>query len=181
MRKGLQRFLVAGAIAAACLMLVPSASQAALTATINVTVTIQNLSVSATGPIAFGVVTAASQTVSTVSSTVTNDGNVTETYSLNLTDPLGWTSVTAAPAAEQYALLGMFNSVQPLVGDLNYTDHALTTLPVSCSATQFAGDQTGLSLAPGTVTDLWLRFDAPTSTVVTTQQTIVVTITAAAG
>lgn len=181
MRKGLQRFLVIGIATLACLMLVSTAAQAALSATINVTVTIQNLSVSATGPIAFGVVTAASQTVSTVASTVTNDGNVTETYSLNLTDPAGWTAVGAAPAAEQYALLATFNSVQPVVGDFNYTDHALTTLPVSCSATQFAGDQSGLSLAAGTVTSLWLRFDAPTSTTVTTQQTIILTITAAAG
>lgn len=181
MRKGFRGYLVAGAIALAGLMLVPTAAQAAQTATINVTVTIQNLSVSATGPIAFGVVTAASQTVSALASTVTNDGNVTETYSLNLTDPAGWTSVTAAPGAEEYALLATFNSAAPVVGDFTYADHGLTGLPVSCSATQFAGDQTGLSLAPGTITSLWFRFDAPTSTLVTTQQTIVVTITAAAG
>jgi hypothetical protein len=181
MRKGFHGYLVAGVIAVAGLMLVPTAAHAAQTAIINVTVTIQNLSVSATGPIAFGVVTAASQTVSSLASTVTNDGNVTETYSLNLTDPAGWTSVTAAPGAEEYALLATFNTAQPAVGDLNFTDHALTTLPVSCSGTQFAGDQTGLSLAAGTVTSLWFRFDAPTSTLVTTEQTIVVTITAAAG
>lgn len=180
MRKGLQRFLLSGAIAVAFLALSTTA-QAAPSATINVTVTIQNVSVTATGPIAFGVVTAASQTVSSVASTVTNDGNVTETYSLNITDPAGWTAVSAAPGAEEYALLGIFNSVQPVAGDFTYADHAMTTLPVSCSATEFAGDQTGLSLAPLTVTSLWLRFDAPTSTTVTTQQTIVVTITAAAG
>ena len=180
MRKGLRRHLVAGVVALACLMLVPAA-QAAQSAAINVTVTIQNLSVSATGPIAFGVVTASSQTVSTLASTVTNDGNVTETYSLNLTDPGIWASVTAAPGAEEYALLSIFNTVQPVVGDFNFADHALTTLPVSCSATQFTGDQTGLSLAPGTITGLWFRFDAPTSTLATTEQTIVFTITAAAG
>jgi len=181
MRKGLQKFLVTGVAALACLTVVSTAAQAALSATINVTVTIQNLSVAATGPIAFGVVTATSQTVSTVASTVTNDGNVTETYSLNLTDPAGWASVTAAPGADEYALLATFNSAQPAVGDFNFADHALTPLPVSCSATQFAGDQTGLSLAAGTITNLWLRFDAPTSTTVTTQQTIILTITAAAG
>ena len=180
MRKGLQRHLFLGVIAAACLALSATA-QAAPTATINVTVTIQNLSVTATGPIAFGVVTASSQTVSSVASTVTNDGNVTETYSLSITDPAGWSSVTAAPGAEEYALLATFNSVQPVVGDFTYADHGMTTLPVACSATEFAGDQTGLSLAPLTVTSLWFRFDAPTTTTVTTQQTIVVTITAAAG
>lgn len=180
MRKGLQRFLLTGVIAAAFLTLTATA-QAAPTANINVTVTIQNLSVTATGPIAFGVVTASSQTVSTVASTVTNDGNVTETYSLSLTDPAGWTAVSGAPGAEQYALLAMFNTVQPAVGGFTIADHAMTSLPVACSATEFAGDQTGLSLAPTTVTSLWFRFDAPTTTTVTTQQTIVVTITAAAG
>lgn len=179
MRKGFLRPLLLGVIAAACLA--SSAAQAAPTASINVTVTIQNLSVTATGPIAFGVVTASSQTVSSLASTVTNDGNVTETYSLSITDPAGWSSVTAAPGAEEYALLGMFNTVQPAPGGFTYADHGMTTLPVSCSATEFAGNQTGLSLAPATVTSLWFRFDAPTSTVVTTQQTIVVTITAAAG
>jgi hypothetical protein len=181
MRKGLQRFLVAGIAVIVCVMLVSTTAQAALSATINVTVTIQNLSVSATGPIAFGTVTAASSTVSTDFSTVTNDGNVTETYSLNLTDPASWTSVTAAPGAEEYALLATFNSVAPVVGDFSYANHALTTAPVSCSGTQFAGDETGLSLAAGTITTLWLRFDAPTSTAVTTQQTIILTLTAAAG
>jgi hypothetical protein len=173
--------MVASLVAVACLILVPASAQAALSATIDVTVTIQNLSVSATGPIAFGVVTAASQTVSTLASTVTNDGNVTETYSLNLTDPAGWTAVSAAPGVDEYALLSIFNVAQPAVGDFNYADHALTTLPVSSSATQFAGTQSGLSLAAGTISSLWLRFDAPTSTLVTTQQTIVLTITAAAG
>ena len=180
MRKGFQRYLLTGLTAAICLVL-PITAHAAPTANINVTVTIQNLSVTATGPIAFGVVTASSQTVSTLSSTVTNDGNVNETYSLSLTDPAGWSAVTAAPGAEEYALLAIFNGAQPVAGDFNYANHAMTTLPVSCSATQFAGTQTGLSLAPTTVTTLWFRFDAPTSTTVTTQQTIVVTLTAAAG
>src|SRR5215831_11794721 len=96
-------------------------------ATITVTVTIQNLSVSATGPIAFGTVVASSQTVSGSSSTVTNDGNVTETYSLNLTNPATWTAVQAAPsAAEEYALLAIFNSAAPLATDFTYANHALS-------------------------------------------------------
>ena len=181
MRKGFRGLMVASLVAVACLMLVPTTAQAALSAAINVTVTIQNLSVSATGPSAFGVVTASSQTISTLASTVTNDGNVTETYSLNLTDPLGWTAVVAAPGVDEYALLSIFNVAQPAVGDFTFADHALTTLPVSSSGTQFAGSQSGLSLAAGTVSSLWLRFDAPTSTAVTAQQTIVLTITASAG
>ena len=105
----------------AALMLAPTI-QAANPATINVTVTIQNLSVSASGPIAFGVVTASSTTVASDSSHVVNDGNVSETYSIQLTNPGGWTAVQAAPAAEQYCLSVMFNGSEPAGGSFTYAD-----------------------------------------------------------
>ena len=158
-----------------------SVVHAANPATINVTVTIQNLSVSATGPIAFGTVVASSATVSTDSSHVVNDGNVTETYWLMLTDPGGWTAVQAAPAAEQYCLSAQFNGSRPTSGSFTYTDHALSTTSTVCSATKFAGGQTGLSVPVSGARYLWLKFEAPTSTSVTTEQIIVVTITASAG
>jgi len=158
-----------------------SAVQAANPATIDVTVTIQNLSVSASGPIAFGTVVASSVTVSSDSSHVVNDGNVTETYSLDLTDPGGWTAVQAAPAAEQYCLSVQFNSDEPGSGDFTYADHALSTTSTACSATKFAGDQTGVSVATSGARYLWFKFEAPSSTTVTTEQTIVVTLTASAG
>ena len=171
-------------LAIAGLMLLATAPMAwaANPATISVTVTIQNLSVSATGPIAFGTVTTSSSTVSGAASTVTNDGNVTETFSLSLTNPGSWTAVQAAPsAAEEYALLAQFNSSAPTSGSFTYANHALSTTSVASSGTKFAGDQTGLSVAAAATRGLWFRFDAPTSTAVTTQQTITVTVTAAAG
>jgi hypothetical protein len=158
-----------------------SVVHAANPATINVTVTIQNLSVSATGPIAFGTVVASSVTVSTDSSHVINDGNVTETYWLMLADPAGWTAVQAAPGAEEYCLSAQFNASQPTAGSFTYANHALSTTSTACSGTKFAGDQTGLSVAVSGVRYLWFKFEAPTSTTVTTEQTIVVTLTAAAG
>ena len=173
-------FWAKGAICLLGLLLYASPVHAANPATINVTVTIQNLSVSATGPIAFGTVTAASVTVNSTASTVTNDGNVTETYSLNLTDP-AWTAVQAAPAAEQYCLSATFNTVEPASGDFVYADHALSTTSTACSATKFAGDQTGLSVPTTETRSLWFKFEAPASTTVTAEQTIVVTVTAAAG
>lgn len=154
---------------------------AANPATISVTVTIQNLSVSATGPIAFGTVVAGSETVSGSASTVTNDGNVTETYSLSVTNPASWTAVQAAPAAEQYALSAQFNSAAPTAASFAYATHALSTTSTASSATKFAGNQTGLSVAAAATRSLWFRFNAPSSTAVTTQQTMTVTITAAAG
>lgn len=153
---------------------------AANPATINVTVTIQNLSVTASGPIAFGVVAASSTTVSTDSSLVVNDGNVTETYDLRLTNPAGWTAVSTAPGAEEYRLSVMFNSGQPLAGSFG-VDHDLTTSDQTSSGTVFAGDQTGLSVPASAARYLWFKFEAPSSTAVTAEQTITVTVTASAG
>ena len=150
-------------------------------ATISVTVTIQNLSVSATGAIAFGTVVSGSETVSGSPSTVTNDGNVVETYSLSLTNPSGWTAVQAAPASEQYALLAEFNAAAPAAASFSYGNHALSTASVASTASTFAGDQNGASVAVSATRSLWFRFNAPTTTAVTTTQSITVTITAAAG
>ncbi len=170
------------AAAAFTLALLAAPAWAANPVTITVTVTIQNLSVSASGPIAFGTVVASSQTVSSSASTVTNNGNVTETYSLNLTDPSSWTAVQAAPsAAGEYALLAEFNSGAPTGASFSYANHALSSSSVAASGTKFAGDQTGLSVAVSGARSLWFRFNAPTSTSVTTQQSITVTITASAG
>jgi len=176
---------VVGAITALVLALstIPGGTaRAGNPATISVTVTIQNLSVSAVGSIAFGTVTAGSENVSSSGSTVTNDGNVSETLSLSLTNPATWTAVQAAPsAAEEFALLAKFSSSAPTPASFAYADHALSTTSVGSSATKFAGNQTGLSVAAGKTRSLWFRFNAPTSTSVTTQQTITVTVTAAAG
>jgi hypothetical protein len=173
---------IAGVFALVALVSVSQVAHAANPATISVTVTIQNLSVSASGPIAFGTVVASSQTVSGSASTVTNDGNVTETYSLSVTNPASWTAVQAAPsAAEEYALLAQFNSSAPTGASFTYADHALSTTSTASSATKFAGNQTGLSVAASATRSLWFRFNAPTSTAVTTQQNITVTVTAAAG
>ena len=173
---------IAAVLALVGLVGVSQVVHAANPATISVTVTIQNLSVSASGPIAFGTVVASSETVSGSASTVTNDGNVTETYSLNLTNPASWTAVQAAPAAaEEYALLARFHSSAPAAASFTYADHALSTTSTACSATKFAGNETGLSVATSGTRSLWFRFNAPVSTAVTAQQTITVTVTAAAG
>ena len=156
-----------------------SAAYAANPATIDVTVTIQNLSVTATGPIAFGVVVASSTTVSTDSAHVVNDGNVAETYDIKLTDPGSWTAVAGAPGSEEYRLSAQFNSAEPTAVSFA-ADHDLATTDQTSSATIFAGDQTGLSVAASAARYLWFKFEAPTSTAVTAEQTIVVTVTAAA-
>lgn len=171
--------LIAGILCFFGLVLLPMVVNAANPATINVTVTIQNLSVSATGPLAFGTVLTSSETVSTDSSHVVNDGNVTETYAIKLTNPGGWTATSGAPGSETYRLSAQFNASQPTAVSFD-ADTDLTTSDQTSSATIFAGNQTGLSVAASAARYLWLKFEAPTGTSVTTEQTIVVTITASA-
>jgi len=176
----IRRFVVLLGLSLVLTLVFSHAALAANPTNISVTVMIQNLSVSTTGPIDFGVVTAGSATVSTVSSTVTNTGNVAETYSINLTNPGGWTAVQAAPGNEEYCLSSIFNSVQPASGSFVYADHALSITPISCSATKFAGNETGVSVPTSAERHLWFKFEAPSATTVTSQQTIVATVTASA-
>jgi hypothetical protein len=147
-------------------------------ADVTVTVTIQAASVSVTGgPIAFGTVLANSTTVST-ELTVTNDGSGDETYSLNLTNPADWTAVQVDPTVtETYCLSAMFNTTNG--GTVVRDNHALTTAPVTCSVTKFAGDETGVAVAALGVRHLWLTFEAPPSTAHYTEETITVIVTAA--
>jgi len=97
-----------------------------------------------------------------------------------LTNPGGWTAVQASPGAEEYCLSAMFNTTEPSSASFTYTDHALSTTSTACSGTKFAGDQTGLSVPATGTRSLWFKFEAPSSTTVSTEQTIVVTVTAAA-
>ncbi len=116
-------------------------------------------------------------TASTTEVTVTNTGSgIDETYSLNLIDPTDWTASQTAPDAEVYVLNAAFNSDGTLTWD--ETNHALSTTSVVCTSSQFAGDQTGVSVPYNEVRKLWFQFQAPTATSVTTQQSITVTITA---
>lgn len=167
-----------GAIGLVMVVLLSSVAQAATTADINVTVTIQSVSVTATGTYAFGTVVVSSSTVSVTAITVTNNGNVAETFSLKLTNPGSWTAVLTAPGSEEYRLSAMFNAN----GDSTFVpaNHGLTTSSVASSASKFAGTQTGLAVAAAATRSLWLKFEAPSGTAVTTEQTIVVTVTAAA-
>lgn len=170
-------FITRGAIGLVMIVLLSSASQAATTADINVTVTISNVSVTATGTYAFGTVVTSSSTISGTAITVTNNGNVAETFSLKLTNPASWTAVSTVPGAEEYRLSAMFNTDG--LGTWGAA-HYLTTSSVASSVTQFAGDERGDAVAAAATRSLWLKFQAPSSTAVTTQQTIVVTVTAAA-
>jgi hypothetical protein len=74
----------------------------------------------------------------------------------------------------------MFNAAQPASGSFAYADHAVSTVSTQCSATKFAGDQSGVTVPVSAARNLWFKFEAPSATAVATQQTIVVTVTASA-
>ena len=150
---------------------------AASTDTLNITVTVTpTLSVEITETdLALGTIGIGATKASTAAVTVTNDSSgVAETYELMVTNPAGWSADTAG--TNQYVLNAAFNSDSSVTW--NPTNHALSTTSVECTATKFAGDQTGASVPSGATRKLWFQFKAPTSTDVTTQQTMVLTVTA---
>ena len=112
--------------------------------------------------------------------TVTNTGNITETFSLNLVDPSGWTAVQTDPDDETYVLNGMFNSTQPVAVSFVENNHALSIIPQQCTLNKFAGDQTGVGISSSDTRSLWVEFRAPTMTAIVTPQTIRLIITAEA-
>ncbi|MCK5702305.1 MAG: hypothetical protein KAI29_14170, partial [Cyclobacteriaceae bacterium] len=135
----------------------------------------------------FGAVIKGSTTTATGSITVTNNGTVNERYSVHLTAPIGWTCVTdTAPGAEEFRMCGNFQTATAQSSHFDiggsFSDAIGTTQRV-CSTGDFSKDNEGegakgYNVPPTQDRYLWFRFEAPTSTSLTTQQTITVTITA---
>jgi hypothetical protein len=159
-----------------------STTYAASSDSLTVKVTVApSISVSITeSELQLGSVTAGGTKLSTAGVTVTNDGSgVNETYSVSLTNPAGWTASQTAAGVEIYVLNAAFDADGTGI-TWNNANHALSTTPVPCSATKFAADQTGVSVAYNATRKLWFQFKAPTATTIGTEQGIVVTITAQA-
>ncbi|MCK4532145.1 DNRLRE domain-containing protein [bacterium] len=135
----------------------------------------------------FGTVLKNSTNAATSSITVTNNGDVNERYSLHLAAPAGWTCVTdTAPGVEEFRMCGNFQTAtaQSSHFDIGGTfSDAIGTTQRVCSTGDFAKDDEGetakgYNVPPSEERYLWFRFESPTSTGLTTQQTITVTITA---
>ncbi len=204
--KTVRKTLAAGLIAAMAMAVSLLAAGDVQAATGNpvaleVTVTIQNLSITASfrdaaaDTFGLGNVAAGNDYLITDPITVTNSGNVTETYTLQINaEPAGWTSVlTDSPGSDLYQMAGLFRAPAtlpvPVKGD--YTA-ATDTYSVGTSRTADGADELAVSGDPGgTGTKgftmatgqpgniyLWLKFFAPSDTVVTGEQSIVTNITA---
>ena len=136
-------------------------SQAADTAQISVTVTLESISVSvAPTSWAIGSVAAESLTESGTY-TVTNNGNVTEKISIISGNSADWTVVSTISNINQFKM-------EAKGGDL-VTYSSIDTSKILKSSLA----------AAGTVTDLQLRFTAPQAGSAIAQQTIPITLTAA--
>lgn len=160
-----------------------SHAYAAPFANITVTVTIQSVSVNLSGTTwAIGAIAAGQdlQMSETSDITVTNNGNVPESFTLRLSDPPGWTAGGTA-GSETYVMKGLLAGTTdaPAGGDFGPED-VITAASQTATTGIFgyAGPSgaNGAGVAPGNSVDLWLHFSAPTSTSVTTQQSIVVTV-----
>lgn len=158
-----------------------SQAEAASSDTVAVKVTVTpSISVSITeDTLLLGSVAAGGTEVSTSAVTVINDGSgVNETYSLSLANPVGtWTASQDAPGVETYVLNAAFDADGTGISWSN-ANHALSTGVTACTASKFAGDQTGVSVPYNTTKTLWFQFKAPTATTVNTEQSIVITVTA---
>ncbi|MCX6832130.1 MAG: hypothetical protein NT028_08370 [candidate division Zixibacteria bacterium] len=151
-------------------------------ADVTVTATILSVSVSVTSgsPVAFGIVAASSTTRSTVAAVIANDGNVNETYSLSLTDPVADWTAAATAGANEYVLSAMFSTAAP-GATFGAEDVLALAPPVACTATVFGNTvagESGLVVPMSEARNLWLEFKAPTTTSSYAQKTITVTITA---
>ncbi len=159
-----------------------SQAEAASSDTVAVQVTVTpSISVSITeGTLSLGSIAAGQTTLSATGVTVTNDGSgVNETYSLSLADPSGWTASQTAAGVETYVLNAAFDVDGTGISWSN-ANHALSTGVTPCTASKFAGDQTGLGVLYNTTRKLWFQFMAPTATTVNIEQSIVITVTAQA-
>jgi len=115
--------------------------------------------------------------------TVTNDGDLPQTYELKLIDPPGWVS-SVSSGIETYVLSGIFCKITdtPLSSHFNQMPEAedvITTQPKRATQVVFASSQSsanGTNVLPGENRALYLQFKAPAVTSKKDQQEISVII-----
>ena len=163
-------------------------AQAAVTDDVYVTVTVEIISV-AVDTTTWAIGTVAVNTINVSSEiTVTNDGNRQEDFSLNSAYTGGWSSPDETPGADQYAMMALFTDkgVGLIVdGDFGSEDLlSASVTPASSDDYAITGDAAGVKgydVGNGTTRLMHLNFRAPTSNTEALEQTISVTVTAAAG
>ncbi len=130
----------------------------------------------------FGTIDCATSTVSGSTITVTNDGNVIETYSIKCSSTTKWTPQNT-PGPNEFTLQSAFHPSEPTDDDLIWeTDDILTDELEPCTTAVFSIDGTehGKEVPPFDNNDrkLWFRLKMPLATSTTDQQNITITINA---
>lgn len=171
---------------------------AASTGEVTVTVTITNLSLTiADGGIAFGNVSLGDTVVSPEKQVVTNNGNIEETYTIQLTgkDLLTVGETETGATDNTFVLQALFTGDGAAAPNLNGVDHGADggtaddvlkfSTAQTASATTYAwtgSTETGASVSIGGVRDLYLKYSAPTTDSVTSgaQEDLTFTVAATA-
>jgi len=170
-----------------------TASEAATTDTVTITVLVRYLSVivDAGDPYDFGTVDVATQNVATSDVDIRNDGNAAEDFQLQITTSPANLSVEEAAATpdnqDEYQLYAMFDDdgllggVAIAAGDFDAGDLILESGTRQGDANFDSGDDNADDIASTDSVYMWMMFYAPPSlSAGHPQQTIVVTITAVA-
>ena len=173
-----------GVLVLVCLLLLTGEAFAAQTANITVKVKVQYLSVAvAPDEIDFGVLTTGSSDIYDSYVAVTNDGNVTEKFKMGITaEPNGtWVSVTDGTVdAEEYRLSAIFQDTPPSTygPEDSFSKDCERIASGTALADTGAEGELGYNVAESNWRKLWFKFEAPSSTIITTEQSIVTEITA---
>jgi len=173
------RWLKQGAIATLAMIGLIGAAQAVNPDTMVISVTPSvTYSVSIASPMVqgyqFGTVALGATTISTVAIVVSNNGNVSEFFSLAVsnTSPGTWTPTTGAVGSDTFRLRAHFNTTQP--ASATFAD-ALTNSPPGVAATLYGQSSTKTNASASR--NLWLRLEMPSSmTGAATAQTMTLTI-----
>lgn len=170
---------VIGAIA--LMMLIPADAFAGNSASFDVRVSVAaaaDVTIVSGTPADFGTMGFGASKASGTAVVIKNTGSGSnQTYSINLTNPSGWTAIATAPGADQYRLSAAFDADG---SDITWdpAKHALSTASAAASAAKFAGDQTGAGVQYNTTRNLYFQMETPTVTTSPGTKAIAITITA---
>ena len=121
-----------------------------------------------TGTVSGGIVAAGTNfNIASSSIGVRNIGNVFERFILScssISTPDNWTVTGSTPTTNnEFRLLGIFNSIQPVSGNYDIYIDTITDTPSPASIIRYSGDQIGDNMPVGEIRWLWISFDPPTS------------------
>jgi hypothetical protein len=136
-----------------------------------------------TGAYNFGLVNLAATTISTLAITITNGGTATENYSISVATTGAqtvWGVATSTPTGfDNFALFGLWNSVQPSSSSFLTADILIST-PTASTTSIYAGDQNAVHVPTSAARKFWMCLYTAQTTDTNLAQQMNLVITAAA-